>query len=190
MNREHFDGIARLFGHAGTRRSAIGALLGTVLLGAGAAQDTEAGRRSKRRRRRKRRKQKKQRVCYGTQICSEPRTGHDFDDCDYSNTDIFVGANAGGSSFRRTNFANAIMDGANLQGTSFSDANLAGASMVGVDVIGAIFPGACLLDADLTGHIFLPGEEPFALSFACNTRVSADFVVNRDCDRLPACCRR
>lgn len=189
MDRDTFDSIARSLGRAGTRRAALGALLGVALLGTGDAWDAEAGRRSRRRNRRNRRKQNKGRTCYGTGVCPAPQTGNDFDDCDYSNTSIFVDANAGGSSFRRTNFANAVMDGANLQGTTFQDANLAGASMVGVDVIGANFPGACLLDADLTGHIFLPGEAPFALSFACNTRVGAD-IINRDCNILPKCCRR
>ena len=189
MDRNHFDGIARLISTAGTRRTALGALLGAALIGIGGAADTDAKRRRMRRRRKNRRKANKDRVCYGALICPAPGTGQDFDDCDYSGTSLFVDANAGGSSFRRTNFANAVMDGANLQGTSFQDANLAGASMVGVDVIGASFPGACLLDTDLTGHIFLPGELPFALSFACNTRVGAD-IINRDCNNLPRCCRR
>ncbi len=189
MDRDHFDGIARLISTAGTRRTALGALLGSALIGIGGAADADAKRRRNRGKRRKRRQANKNRVCYGTLACPPPETGKDFDDCDYSGTNIFVGANAGGSSFRRTNFANADMDGADLQGTIFRDANLAGASMVGVDVRGASFPGACLLDTDLTNHIFLPGEEPFALSFACNTRVGAA-IIDRDCDRLPKCCRR
>jgi len=189
MDLDHFDGIARLISTAGTRRTALGALLGAALIGIGGAADTDAQRRRRRRRRKNRGKANKERVCFGTLACPAPGTGQDFDDCDYSGTSLFVDANAGGSSFRRTNFANAVMDGANLQGTSFQDANLAGASMVGVDVRGANFPGACLLDTDLTGHIFVEGEVPFALSFLCNTR-DGDFVVDRDCERLPKCCRR
>jgi hypothetical protein len=189
MDQDHFDDIARLISTAGTRRTTLGALFGAALIGIGGAADADAKRRRNRRRRKKRRQANKNRVCYGTLTCPPPETGKDFDNCDYSGTNIFVGANAGGSSFRRTNFANAVMDGADLQGTLFRDANLAGASMVGVDVRGANFPGACLLDTDLTGHIFVEGEVPFALSFLCNTR-DGNVVVDRDCNNLPRCCRR
>jgi hypothetical protein len=192
MDRDHFDNFTRLISTAGTRRTALGALLGAALIGIGGIADTDAQRRRKRRMRRRRKnrgKANKDRVCYGTLTCPPPATGKDFDDCDYSSTNIFVDANAGGSSFRRTNFANAVMDGADLQGTIFRDSNLAGASMVGVDVRGASFPGACLLDTDLTGHIFVEGEVPFALSFLCNTR-DGNAVVDRDCNNLPSCCRR
>ena len=188
MDRNTFDGIARLFAGAGTRRGALGALFGATALGLGLERDAAAKRR--RRGRKRRRRNKRKGPCFGSRTCAAPEPGHDFDNCDYADTTIFVDANAGGSSFRRVNLARAIMDGANLQGTLFKDANLKGASMVGVDVRGASFPGACLLDADLTGHIFADGEEPFKFSFACNTRVAPDFVVDRDCGKLPRCCRR
>lgn len=185
MDRDTFDGIARLLGGATTRRAALGALLAGAAFGAGFEPDAAANHR-----RRRRKKQSNQpKVCYGANACPPPAPGNDFDDCDFSDTDIFVDAYVGGSSFRRANFAEAIMDGANLQGTLFRDANLRGASMVGVNVNGASFPGACLLDADLTDHFFVPGEQPFALSFACNTKVGHD-IIDRDCDRLPPCCRR
>jgi uncharacterized protein YjbI with pentapeptide repeats len=187
MDRNTFDGIARLLGGAWTRRAALGALLAGASFGAG----FEPGAAANRRRRRRRRKRSNQpQVCYGANACPPPATGSDFDDCDFSGTEIFVDANAGGSSFRRANFADATMDGANLQGTLFRDANLRGASMVGVDVRGASFPGACLLDTDLTGHIFAEGETPFALAFACNTKVAPGVIVDRDCNRLPSCCSR
>ena len=188
MDRDTFDGIARLLGGSGTRRAALGALLAGSVFGAGIERGSAAKRRRRRQRRKKQSNQPK--TCFGANVCPPPETGNDFDECDFSNTTIFVGANAGGSSFRRANFANADMDGANLQGTLFRDANLAGASMVGVDVKGANFPGACLLDTDLTGHITVPGETPFALSFACNTKVGPGQFVDRDCNNLPACCRR
>ena len=188
MDRNTFDGIARLLGAAGTRRAALGALLAAAAAGAGVERGAAVKRRKRRRRNQK--KSSQPRICYGANACPPPKTGSDFDDCDFSGTEIFVEANAGGSSFRRANFATAVMDGANLQGTIFRDANLRGASMVGVDVSGASFPGACLLDTDLTGHKTAPNETPFLLSFACNTKVAPGQFVNRDCDRLPRCCRR
>ena len=190
MDREIFDGIARLLGAAATRRAALGAILGGAAVGADAAQGDAARGRNRRRRRRRRQKANQPKICYGSGVCPPPDTGSDFDDCDFSGTNVFEKANASGSSFRRSNFANAIMDEANLQGTLFRDANLQGASMVGVDVRGASFPGACLLDTDLTGHIFAEGETPFALSFACNTTVAPGVIVDRDCSNLPSCCRR
>ena len=185
MDRDTFDGIARLLAGAGTRRAALGALLAGAAVGAGFELETAAKRR---RRRGRRKKSNEPKVCYGALICSDPEPGTDFDDCDFSGTDVFVDVYAGGSSFRRANFAGAIMDGANLQGALFRDANLRGASMVGVNVNGANFPGACLLDTDLTDHFFIAPEQPFALSYACNTKVG-DLIINRDCDRLPPCCR-
>ena len=183
MDQNTFDGFARLLGGAATRRAALGALLGGVGLGsAGLTANAKPKRRKKRRKRRAT-------VCYGALTCEPPGPGKDFDSCDFSGSSVFVDAYVGGSSFRGVNLANAVMDRANLQGTMFRNANLAGASLKNVDVRGAGFPGACLLDTDLTGFIIAEGEAPFALSFVCRTRVG-EFIENRDCNRLPACCRR
>jgi uncharacterized protein YjbI with pentapeptide repeats len=181
MDRNSFDGIARLLGTAGTRRAALGALLGVAALGMGVEQDSLAKRRKKRRRK----KPGQPKFCYGTSACPPPEAGKDLDDCDYAGTSVFVGANAGGSSFRRGNFTDAILDDANLQGTKFLNANMTGASMVGVDLRGASLNGSCMLDADLTDFLF---EGPIlADAFVCNTRIGNE-VFNRDCNNLPSCC--
>jgi hypothetical protein len=187
MDRDRFDGIARLLGGAGTRRSALGALLGAAALGIGGDLDAAAarGKRGKRGKKGKK-KQSKPKVCFGSKACPPPESGKDLDDCDYSGTNVFVDANAGGSSFRRSNFAGAILDGADLQGTKFLNANMSGASLKNVDVRGASFNGACLLNTDFTGFIF---EGPILEdAILCNTRVGAE-VSNRDCANLPKCCK-
>ena len=184
MNYESFDVVARLLGGAGTRRTALGALLAGAALRAG--QEPEAA--AKRRRRRRKKKQpNRPKVCYGASVCETPEPGKDFDGCDFSGTEVFVDANAGGSSFRRANFADAIMDDADLQGSKFLNANLANASLRRVDVRGASFRGACLLNTDFTGLTF---EGPvLGDAIQCNTRVSATAVLNRDCNNLPPCCQ-
>lgn len=183
MDRDTFDGILRLLGGAGTRRAALGALLTGVAFVPEFAPDAAA----KRGKRRRKKKSNRPKVCYGANACPPPGPGNDFDDCDFAGTDIFVEASAAGSSFRRANFANTIMDDAYLQGTTFAGANLAGASMKGVDIRGATFIGACLLGTDFTGFLFYDGVLGNAI--LCNTRVDAFTVSNRDCNRLPACCR-
>ena len=191
MDRDRFDGFARLFGSARTRRSALGAILGAAVLGIGSDWDAGGARRKKGngQKGKKGKKPHRPRACYGSNACPPPESGKDLDDCDYSGTDVFVEASAGGTSFRRSNFAGAVLDGANLQGTKFLNANLSGASLLGVDLRGASLNGACLLNTDFTGFLF---EGPILDdAILCNTRVGpSDAEVSfRDCDRLPRCCK-
>ncbi|MGH2616224.1 MAG: pentapeptide repeat-containing protein [Thermomicrobiales bacterium] len=181
MDRETFDALAQLLGTAGTRRAAVGALIGVTVTGHGFSDETDA----KKKKRRRKRKNKPQR-CYGTNACPPPESGKDLDDCDYSNTDVFVDAIAGGSSFRRSNFTGAVLDGADLQGTKFLNANLRGASLQNVDLQGASLNGACLLDADFTGAVI--AGPIFADAFLCQTAIHTGEVFDRDCAILPSCC--
>ena len=185
MDNERFDALIRGLGAGGarTRRSAIVAMAAAALFGAGAGRDAEA----KRRRRRKRRKPFNRDACFGSGACTFRGGGKDYDDCDFSGSDVFAGEVAGGSSFRRADFRDAILDGADLQGVKFLNANLRGASLRNVKLGGSGMDGACLFDVDFLGADF-GGGPVLANTFRCNTILPSGTVNNDHCDTAPRCC--
>jgi hypothetical protein len=194
MDREKFDALARLLGAEGTRRSALGALVGAALLGTGI--DAEAGKRRRRKKNRKRnrkqaRRQEQQQIrealqapCFGNKGCVFPDPGKRFTNC------LFPGINIDGCSgcdFDSADLGSADMDFANFQGSSFQRTNLRAAELAFSDVSGADFTGACLASADFFGAN-VDGAK-FKDAIFCNTIWVDGQVNNTGCSETNRCCQ-
>src|SRR5262245_12804432 len=121
MDREQFDAWTRWVATRGSRRAALGALLGSVLVGQAAMatggkhhhkgkhhdDDGDDGPRS----------------CYPGDTCV-PGTARNNKGCDFSNSDVFVGLAAQSSNLSGSNFTNADLRGADLRAVNLSDSCL------------------------------------------------------------------
>ena len=182
MDRNQFDALTRLFGAHGSRRVALGSLLGAVLLGT--TLETEARKNTnKKRRRGRRRDQNQPATCFGTKECHFPSDGKDFEDCDFAGTAL---ANCDGCNFRDADLGDADLSQGSFQGVSFRGANLRGADFEDADVSGASFRDACLIDAN-----FLRANTDgahFGDAILCNTILSNGQINNSGCGQTTACC--
>lgn len=177
MDRTRFDALSRRLGAAGSRRSALGTVLGAALLGSGIGVD------AKKKKRRRRNQNNQPLTCFGTDVCEFPSPGQDFADCDLSNTSM---ENCSGCDFRRADLADVDFEGGNYQGSSFREANLRGADLAFTDISGASFRDACLVAAD-----FLDANTDgadFRDAILCNTTLSDGSIDNSGCDKLSDCC--
>jgi hypothetical protein len=171
MDRSRFDTLTRLLATPGSRRAALGAILGGALIGSGdvthAKRHHKLGRGNGRNQRQKR-KQRVQAAAAGGRCCRRagctPGPGTHQAKCCYQGDDL-EGANFAGANLRRASFA-----GANLTEAQFRGANLDHACFVDADVTGADFRGA-----NRRGAVF------------CRTRTS-NGIDNAGCDRESACC--
>ena len=176
MDRNRFDALARLLGATGSRRGALGALLGGALLGTG----FDAVAKNKKN---NRNKKKNKTTCFGTESCPFPGDGQDFEACNLAGSEL---ESCDGCSFRRADLAEAGFDGGSYQGASFREANLRGADLSGADVSGASFRDACLIDADFTGAN--TDGAHFGGATFCNTTLADGSLDDSGCDQANACC--
>lgn len=179
MDRNRFDTLARLLGTAGSRRTALGSVLGAVLLGT--AADPASGKNGNKKRRRRR--QRNQTTCFGTKSCDFPRDGNDFQECRFAAAAL---DECNGCNFRRADLAGADLENGRFQGASFRDANLAGAILEGADLSGVSFRGACLTGASLFGAD--TNGAHFDGAILCGTILPDGQTDNSGCGRTTACC--
>ena len=138
MDHGSFDRLARLLGAAGTRRAALGALLGAGALGVSGAVDA--------RNKKKRRSGKKGKGGVSAQaVCPPPSNGVNRSNCDYTGED-FSGELIHSSIYKNTIFRNA-----NLVETDLSSSNVRGANFRGANLCGADLSSSTLRDADFRG---------------------------------------
>jgi hypothetical protein len=160
MDREQFDALTRLAATRGSRRAAIGALLGSVLV----SQDALA--KGGKHHHHKGNKPPRPRICYPGDKCV-PGTAHTNTQCDFSNSDVFVGLDAQSSNLSGSNFTNADLRGADLRAVNLSD--------------------SCLVNADLRDAI-IDESTNFHRVLFCNTTMPDGSVLNAGCERNRRCC--
>ncbi len=141
MDRDRFDALTRLLGSAGSRRTALGAVIGTALGGSAFVAEARKGRKKKGK------KKKNPRTCFGTGSCAFPSDGLDFENCNLAFTAI---ESCDGCNFRRADLGGADLEDGSFQGVSFRNANLRGANLEDADVSGASFRDACLSGANFS----------------------------------------
>jgi uncharacterized protein YjbI with pentapeptide repeats len=189
MDREQFDALTRLIGLKGTRRSALVALLGAVLLHqdlesalAGGHKGKGKGKHHKRHKHKRRRRRRSvappPRViprpltpvavnCFPGTNCNFPGAGVVAKGCDFSGSTTFRDLDASGGIFSGSNFSNADLSGADFQG-----ALLDGACLVGADLHKAHLDTSTLLE----GAIF------------CNTIMPDGSINDTGCSHGTSCC--
>ncbi len=151
MDHGSFDRLARLLGSAGSRRAAIGALLGTGLTGTlGAAEAAKKDRNKKRRAGRKDRGQAQ--VSAQAADCLNPGPSSNMNGCNYEGED-FSGQNLSSSSMVGTIFRNA-----DLLGTDLSSSNMRGANFRGANLCGADLSSSTLRNTDFRGFAIGQGS--------------------------------
>jgi uncharacterized protein YjbI with pentapeptide repeats len=185
MARDRFAAIVRLLATPGSRRHALGVLLGLSLLGArapvrakpGNRRSTRQGHRhhkdhgrhkAKDKKQQKRQRKRANRVeasatCCAAKTCT-PGAGKNLSKCCYQNQQL------PGASFKSSNLTDANFAGANLVGAKFQSANLTRTCFVAADISGANFT-----NANLSGVVF------------CRTSTSSG-EDNSGCSRGTPCC--
>ncbi len=160
MDRERFDALTRLLATPGSRRTALGALLGTALLGSRAEVLAKPGKRrdrgkdrdndkntDKAKKRKQQQRTKRARAEAAAGCCSggncTPGPGKNLARCCYQGQTLtgksFKGANLGSTNFSGATLTNANFSGANLDKTCLVDADLTGARLAGANTGTAIF---------------------------------------------------
>lgn len=196
MDHGSFDRIARLLASAGSRRAALGALLGAGALG---VSEATAARSKK-----KRRTGKKGKDGVSAQaVCAPPSNGVNRSNCDYSGQDF------SGQAIHSSIYKNTIFRNADLIETDLSSSNMRGANFRGANLCGADLSSSTLRDADFRGFAFPGRETNLALAdlhssacgglltngrtFICGTTWCDGTIRNDDCPGgLPSdlCCTR
>jgi hypothetical protein len=195
MDRDRFDALTRLFGRKGSRRLALGAVLGAGLFGAARGEGAEAKRRKRKGRKGRSRRASNQAIaprCCGQRTCDLPTKHSDRQECFYVGFDL-SGIDAQGTNMSRVDGRDTVFSTAsrpsNWSRVSFESACLQASSFVGADLRAANFKLACLVDADLTGAR-VDASTNFHEAILCRTRVPAGSGLNgnRDCTRPTSCC--
>jgi hypothetical protein len=149
MDRDRFDALTRLLASSGSRRAALGALLGAGLVGASldalAKKNGKKDRgQAKDKRTKKRKQQRKNRAraeaaagCCKSGNCA-PGTGKNLTRC------CFEGQILTKKSFKSSNLTEANFTGANLTNANFASTNMTRACLVGATITGANFKSANL----------------------------------------------
>ena len=179
MDRDRFDALTRLLGRAGSRRAALGAVLGATVGGSALVTQAKKGKNKK-----KKNKKKAPQTCFGTLVCEFPSDGLDFENCDLSGTQIET---CDGCTFRRADLGDTDLSEGSFQGVSFRNANLRGADLEGADVSGASFRDACLAGANFF-EANVDGAH-FGGAIFCGTTLTDGSVDDSGCDDTDECCQ-
>ena len=201
MDREQFDGLAKLLATTGSRRASLGALLGACLMGRGLDALAKSGK-GKNRRQTRRKRGRKNRAggqtpqplsgggC-GAKQCAAPKPGSTRSDCDFSGR-VFAGADQHGSVFRRIDGRRANFDDTENHGSVFAEACLKGATFRGADLSGSSWGDACLIAVDFTGADLSRDAVTFDDAVLCGTIMPDGTVRDDNCppgvDPEDACC--
>jgi hypothetical protein len=188
MDHESFDRLTRVLGALGSRRAALGALLGAGALGV-----TEATAARNKRKRGNGRKGKRGGVS-AQAVCAPPGHGLNRNNCDYTGED-FSGQDIASSNYRNTIFRDATLietdlSSSSARGAIFTNANLCGADLSSSTLREANFDQANLALADLSSSS-CGGAVFTASTFWCNTLDCNGNLRNDDCPGgLPSnlCC--
>jgi len=143
MDRRQFDGLARLVSAnlPQSRRRALAALVGAVVLGRAPAASLAKGRG----------KVKAQaKTCYPGTQCS-PGRGKNNSGCDFSNSTTFIEQDVRGSNLSNANFTDTDAWGADFRG-----ANLSGACFVNATLLDAKLGNSVNLDKAIFCHTIMP----------------------------------
>ncbi len=178
MDHETFDRIVRLLGTPGSRRAALGGLLGGGALGAvetalgktkrkhrGKNRGKARGKQDRKGKQRSARQAQAEAACFTGSPCI-PGPGKNLGKCDF-----------GGSPALR----NKNLKGANLGGANLADADASGANFSGANL------GACLVDANLTGAVF-NGSTNTGSAIFCRTTMPDGSENNSGCGKGTTCC--
>lgn len=150
MDHHGFDQLTRLLGRAGTRRAALGTLLGAGALGVRAVDANRHDLKSGKRRRRRVASQAAapRDPLAGLRDCPNPGPGQNLSKCNFVDQDLrgtnLRGANLSGAVFANANLCSADLRGANLSRTDFSFAVLTRADLRGTNLSTATFDHAAL----------------------------------------------
>jgi hypothetical protein len=186
MDRDRFDAFTRLFASRGSRRAALGALLGAGLLASGLeavarkgkgngngkgrqGKDNGKGKGKARRQSKSRRGASRTTVEAAAVCCSR-------DDCAPGPRQ-----DLGGCCFQGRGLSGANFGGANLKRVSF-----AGATLIGANLGGANLEGACLVDADLTDATL--GKTNRKGAVFCRTIMPDGSPNDSGCGKGTPCC--
>jgi hypothetical protein len=161
MDRLQFDALARLVSRKRSRRAALGAFVGALLLGQEPVATV-----SKAKRQNRSGVQAAANPCYPGARCA-PGKGANNAGCDFSGSSAFAGRDVRGS-----NLSNANFTGADLRGADFRGANLGGSCFIGADLSGA------KLGASVNQH----------QAVFCNTVMPDGTIDDSGCDRGTPCC--
>jgi uncharacterized protein YjbI with pentapeptide repeats len=186
MDHGAFDRLARLLGAAGSRRAALGALLGTGF--AGRLSAPEAAQKNRNRNGNKNRKNgKKGKAQVSAQAapdCASPGVGSNISGCPYQNQD-FSGDNISSSRMVDTNFRNAELSSSNAKGAIFREANLACANLSSSQLRNADFRGSAGNPTNLFGANLASsgcaGIQFNQFTLFCGTRTCNGTLRNDDC---------
>ena len=165
MDHEHFDSLARLVSTQQSRRNAVAALLGAMLL-RHELDATLARNRRKVKAQAKTRAKAKAKPCYPGTRCT-PGKGRNTSGCDFSHS---------------THFKNKDVRGANLSNSNFFAADLESADFRGANLSGSCFVAASLLNAKLGSSVNL-GNAIF-----CHTLMPDGSFNMSGCEHATACC--
>ncbi len=201
MDRDQFDTLARLVSTRQSRRGALAAVLGVLLV-------SPIGSAARRRRGASRVSAAATDRCYPGKSCV-PGPGKYAPRCDFAfstdfrNTDV-RGANLSRSSFAGADLRGADFRGANLSGGCFASANLTGAKLgASVNLRGAIFCNTTMPDGSIddsgcegsTPCCHLREQNCPDSSFTCWVvggdglcRAAAGSVSTGTCWHFPLCC--
>jgi hypothetical protein len=188
MDHNAFDQFARLLGAAGTRRTALGALLGVGLTDASSALRA-------RKNRRKARKRKARSVRSQAADCLSLGPGSNVNGCNYAGED-HSGEDLSGSAMVGTNFNNATLvdtdlSSSNMRNARFRNANLCSADLSSSTLRNADFRNANLTRADLSSSA-CGGAQFNAGTVFCQTIACNGSIRNDDCpsgvDPADVCC--
>jgi hypothetical protein len=183
MDTESFDRLVRLFGTSGTRRAAMGVLIGSAL--AGISLGSEAARNRGKVHRRGRGKGSQSKGGNGKTKRRENRAR-----AESVPARCFTGTNCApgpGKNLAKCNFGGASLIGAKLKGANLGQANLAGADATNANLGGANLGGACLVDADLSGAN-LAGVNTGQAIFCRTTMPDSESINNSGCNSGTTCC--
>ncbi len=195
MDCGRFDALARLVSRRQSRRSALAAILATVVLGP--ASDPIAGSPKRKRRdkgrseKRDRRRGDRNRGSGRDRVNQQNRKRKQADSeagveavpancCSRNTCTPGPGANLGKCCFEDAELAGQNFTGANLGSTNFSRANLTNANFSSANL-----GKTCFVDADLTEARF--GNANLSTAIFCRTQTD-DGEDNSGCDRGTPCC--
>jgi hypothetical protein len=197
MDQESFDRLARVMGTIGSRRAAMGALLGAGLAGTLGVADAAKKDRNKKRRSGRGKAQ----VSAQAADCLSPGPSTNISECNYEG-DNFSGDDLSGSRMVRTIFRDADMILTNLSSSNAKEANFRGANLRGADLSSStlrnadfrgipepIFPDrpTDLTCADLSSSA-CGGIQFNGLTIFCQTKLCDGTIDNSDCSGTPPVC--
>jgi uncharacterized protein YjbI with pentapeptide repeats len=186
MDHDSFDRFARILGAAGTRRTALGALLSAGWIGAHGSVDAGDNRKQRKKRKARGKNKAKPSVPLATQAvdCLSLGQGSNVSGCQYVGED-HSGEDLSDSTMVGTNFTNATLvktdlSSSNMRNAKFNGADLCGADLRSSGLRNADFRNADLTRADLSSSA-CGGVQFNTATVFCRTKTCTGTIRNDDC---------